>query len=232
MSGQSRSAQRLATVCLLISLFCLSDGIKVSDAQSLRKPVAKYLKLQTPVTGNWFVLAGPPCPSKTNHHCKINSQKFAYDFIKLDQRGQPTSCLGTTVTSPTNGTIVTVVDKNPNRVKGKRPTGHPAGNHIVIHRRGTEFVILAHLSPNTIQVTVGQKVEMGDPIAECGSSGQATASHVHVHMQTTKEPLDFAATALPMVFTRTGTITKKGCKSKAFYILKTKDIHCSPTRFQ
>jgi hypothetical protein len=232
VSGQNRSTQRLASVSLLISVLWLSNGIKISQAQSPRQPAAKYLKLQTPVKGNCYVLAGPPCPSKSNHHCKINSQKFAYDFIKLDQRGQPTSCLGTTVNSPTNGTIVTVVDQNPNRAKGKRPTGHPAGNHIVIHRRGTEFVILGHLSPHTIQVAVGQKVEMGDPVAECGSSGQATASHVHVHMQTTKEPLDFSATALPMVFTRTGTVTKKGCKSKAFYILKTGDIHCSPTRFQ
>jgi hypothetical protein len=146
--------KRLAITDFLLSAFCLTNGTTISEAQSLRKPVAKYLKLQTPVTGNWYVLAGPPCPSKTNHHCKINSQKFAYDFIKLDQRGQPTSCLGTTVTSPTNGTIVTVVDQNPNRVKGKRPTGHPAGNHIVIHRRGNEFVILAHLSPHTIQVAV------------------------------------------------------------------------------
>jgi murein DD-endopeptidase MepM/ murein hydrolase activator NlpD len=132
------------------------------------------------------------------------------------------------VNSPTNRTVVTVVDKIPNRVKSK----HPAGNHIVIHRRGTEFVILGQLSPHTTQVTVGHKVKMGDPVTECGSSGQATASHVHVHMQTTKEPLGFTATALPMIFTRTGIITKKGCKSKSFYILKTKNIHCSPTRFQ
>lgn len=150
------------------------------------------------------MLAGPPCPSKTNHHCKINSQKFGCDFIRLDQCGQPISCLGTTVSSPTNGTVV---DKNPNRVKDKRTTRQPAGNYIVIHRRGTEFVVLGHLSPHTIQITVGQKVEMADPVAECGSSGQATASHVHVRMRTTKEPLDFAASA---AFTRTGIITKKG----------------------
>lgn len=226
------TTKRLTSACLLIFALTLSVATAISEAQSLRQTSPKYLKLHTPVTGNWYVVAGPPCPSKNNHHCKINSQKFAYDFIRLDQRGQPTSCLGTPVISPTDGTVVTVVDHHPNRVKGKRPTGHPAGNHIVIHRRGNEFVILAHLAPHTIQVRAGQKVKIGEPIAECGSSGQTAGSHVHVHMQTTKEPLDFTATALPMVFTRTGTMTKKGCRSKTFYILKTKDIHCSPTRFQ
>lgn len=107
------------------------------------------------------------------------------------------------MSSPTNGTVV---DKNPNRVKDKRTTRHPAGNHIVIHRRGSEFVIVGHLSPHTTQITVGQKVEMGDPVAECSSSGQATASHVHIRMRTTKEPLGFAASALPMAFTRTDII--------------------------
>lgn len=224
--------KRFALACLFIVAVSFSTSDATPDTRNTRQASAKYLKLQTPVIGNWYVVAGPPCPSKSNHHCKINSQKFAYDFTKLDKRGQPTSCLGTTVISPTDGTVITVVDHHPNRVKGKRPTGHPAGNHVVIHRRGNEFVILAHLSPYTIQVGVGQQVKLGEPVAECGSSGQASASHVHVHMQSSKEPLDFTATPLPMVFTRTGTITKKGCKSKTFYILKTGDIHCSPTRFQ
>ena len=222
--------KRFALACLFIVAVSFSTSDATPDTRNTRQASAKYLKLQTPVIGNWYVVAGPPCPSKSNHHCKINSQKFAYDFTKLDKRGQPTSCLGTTVISPTDGTVITVVDHHPNRVKGKRPTGHPAGNHVVIHRRGNEFVILAQ--PYTIQVGVGQQVKLGEPVAECGSSGQASASHVHVHMQSSKEPLDFTATPLPMVFTRTGTITKKGCKSKTFYILKTGDIHCSPTRFQ
>ncbi|MBK19873.1 MAG: hypothetical protein CMM52_13650 [Rhodospirillaceae bacterium] len=221
-------------VYTLIASLCATSVVEFSAAQSSRTTSSKYERLVSPVSGHWYTLLGPPCPSANNHHCKINSQKFAYDFIKLDKKGQPTSCLGEIVKSPTNGTVVAAVDHFPNKAKGKRTAAntHPAGNHIVIHRRANEFVILAHLSPHTFQVRLGQGIKAGDPLAECGNSGRASASHLHIHMQSSKEPLDFTSRGLPMVFTRVGVVTKKGCRSRKFYIFKVKDIHCEPTRFQ
>lgn len=58
-----------------------------------------------------------------------------------------------------------------------------AGNHVVLalSDRGP-FVLLAHLRCGSIQVAVGDHVREGDPLGECGNSGNSTQPHVHVQI--------------------------------------------------
>jgi len=41
---------------------------------------------------------------------------------------------------------------------------------------------LAHLRAGSIRVAIGQDVTTGQPIAECGNSGNSTQPHVHVQV--------------------------------------------------
>jgi murein DD-endopeptidase MepM/ murein hydrolase activator NlpD len=44
--------------------------------------------------------------------------------------------------------------------------------------------MMAHLSPGTIQVKVGDHVTSGQPLAKVGNSGNTTEPHLHIQAQT------------------------------------------------
>lgn len=57
-----------------------------------------------------------------------------------------------------------------------------AGNHVVIAVPGSRsvYVAVAHLRRGSVRVRLGQEVEAGDVVGECGNSGNSTQPHVHV----------------------------------------------------
>jgi hypothetical protein len=58
-----------------------------------------------------------------------------------------------------------------------------AGNHLIIALPGREaFVALVHLRAGSLRAAVGDTVTTGQPIAECGNSGNSTQPHVHVQV--------------------------------------------------
>jgi murein DD-endopeptidase MepM/ murein hydrolase activator NlpD len=74
-----------------------------------------------------------------------------------------------------------------------------AGNHLTIELPGGGiFVTLVHLRAASIKVGVGDRVVTGQPIAECGNSGNSTQPCVHV--QVTDSPDFSTASGVPLVF--------------------------------
>jgi hypothetical protein len=74
-----------------------------------------------------------------------------------------------------------------------------AGNHVVLALgpRGP-FVGLVHLRRGTVRVRIGDDVSSGDPLAECGNSGNSTQPCVHVQVT---DSVDWqAARGLPIRF--------------------------------
>ena len=77
--------------------------------------------------------------------------------------------------------------------------GAVAGNHVVIALgAGGPFVLVAHLRRSSLRVDVGTRVRVGQPIGECGNSGNSTQPHVHVQVtDSTEWP---SARGLPIAF--------------------------------
>jgi murein DD-endopeptidase MepM/ murein hydrolase activator NlpD len=73
------------------------------------------------------------------------------------------------------------------------------GNHVIIDLGGGCYAVLAHLRRRSIRVTAGQRVRAGDPIAECGNSGNATEPHLHFQLM--DHPVIAVAAGLPFRFT-------------------------------
>lgn len=74
-----------------------------------------------------------------------------------------------------------------------------AGNHVVVAASDQgPFVLLAHLRRGTVLVRVGDRLKAGDPVAECGNSGNSIQPHVHVQAT---DSMDWAAArGLPIRF--------------------------------
>lgn len=76
-----------------------------------------------------------------------------------------------------------------------------AGNHLIIAlRQSRAYVALVHLRAGSIRVAIGEQVTEGQPIAECGNSGNSTQPHVHV--QVMDSPDVAVARGMPMAFRR------------------------------
>jgi len=74
-----------------------------------------------------------------------------------------------------------------------------AGNHVTIALPRTRaFVSLVHLRRVSLRVRVGGQVRTGQPLAECGNSGNSTQPHVHVQVA---DSLDLTvAQGVPVAF--------------------------------
>ncbi|WP_121251430.1 M23 family metallopeptidase [Nocardioides ferulae] len=74
-----------------------------------------------------------------------------------------------------------------------------AGNHVVLALPGQAgFVALAHLRASSLLVRPGDRVAVGQPIAECGNSGNSTEPHLHLQVMDAVDPT--VARGLPIAF--------------------------------
>lgn len=64
----------------------------------------------------------------------------------------------------------------------------PEGNAIIIEHANSEYSLVAHLRNNSILVEVGDTVETGEMIAQCGNSGASDMPHLHFHVMNGIEP--------------------------------------------
>jgi murein DD-endopeptidase MepM/ murein hydrolase activator NlpD len=81
----------------------------------------------------------------------------------------------------------------------RRGAAAVAGNYLTIQLSDSgAFAVLAHLRAGSLRVAVGDHVVAGQPIGECGNSGNSTQPHVHVQVM---DSTDISiARGLPMVF--------------------------------
>ncbi|PSK98667.1 peptidase M23-like protein [Haloactinopolyspora alba] len=74
-----------------------------------------------------------------------------------------------------------------------------AGNHVVVALEpGGPFVAVVHLSHGSVRVAPGDVLAAGDPVGDCGNSGNSTQPHVHVQVTDSTDWPN--ANGLPMAF--------------------------------
>lgn len=81
----------------------------------------------------------------------------------------------------------------------RRGPGSIAGNHVAI-ALGPDgpFVLVAHLRRDSLRVAIGERVEAGQPVGQCGNSGNSTQPHVHLQVT---DSIDWSrARGLPIAF--------------------------------
>lgn len=123
---------------------------------------------------------------------------------------------GRPILAPVDGTVVAVHDGEPDHAARRSPIalvpymlgqagrlrdgiGAVAGNYAMVEdRRSGMFVTVVHLRAESLRVAEGNRVRVGQPLAECGNSGNSTQPHVHVQVTDRSDLL--AAEGVPMAF--------------------------------
>jgi murein DD-endopeptidase len=178
------------------------------------------LVLRSPLAGGPWVTANGPDPIRVPAHNQLLypeagvihvPQRFATDWVLLDQRGRQFSgaidqntsyaAYGVPVLAVADGTVVAVHDGVPeNRPpEVNKDLGQPdrAGNYIVVKVTPGAYAFYGHLRPGSITAKIGQKVIVGQKLASLGNSGNSTAPHLHFHVT---NGASLASEGVPFVF--------------------------------
>lgn len=87
-------------------------------------------------------------------------------------------------------------------VRDMRGAGAVVGNHIVLDLGDGTYAMYAHLRQGSLRVRAGERVRAGQPLAECGNSGNSTEPHVHFQLM--DDPDLDVAVGIPFTWRGTG----------------------------
>jgi hypothetical protein len=145
-----------------------------------------------------------------------NSQRFAIDWIRLDENGRYLHGDPTDVQSYTGygDPILAVADSTVidtrNDLENAKPPNSPdpstitlqnaLGNHVILDIGGGYFAFYAHLQKGSVLVKPGERVKRGQALGRVGNSGNTTAPHLHFHIM--NGPTVFSSDGLPYAIDR------------------------------
>jgi hypothetical protein len=165
---------------------------------------SRVIDLASPLgPGHYLVANGGGGPS-VNAHATLLDQIIAQhrpywgtshgvDLIALDRWGfradgilpaDPARYIifGRAVIAPCAGEVIAAVDGLPDLEVPQVDRDHLAGNHVILRCSGAD-ILLGHFRNSSVRVSVGQRLGVGDAIAQVGNSGNTSEPHLHVHAQ-------------------------------------------------
>lgn len=146
-----------------------------------------------PVRGAWTCTQGEDGP--LTHQ---GAWRHAVDLEVIGEDGQPHCgdpanllsyrAYRLPVLAAADGKVVRIVDDVPDNPIGAVNLQQNWGNMVLLEHAPQLYSMVAHLSPGSLRVTVGQSVRAGDTLGLCGSSGRSPQPHVHFQLQVDPDP--------------------------------------------
>lgn len=204
-------------LCLFLLLLCVQIALNFSVFKAAIQQMIGSIKVERryggnvpaidnyhsdiqydlPFEGEWTVING--CFTKEfSHSWDIPTQRYAYDFLVLDENGKSYTgdpknvgnyyCYGKAVLAPADGVVTKVVNNAEDSLilgNGRffSRAKNIEGNYIVIRHGKNEYSTLAHLKKDSILVKEGERVSRGQRIAACGNTGNSSEPHLHFQLQ-------------------------------------------------
>jgi hypothetical protein len=157
-------------------------------------PEKNKTKLSLPFKGRWLVVWGGDTKELNQHH-DAPCQKFAFDFLGIDENGKTRKgasetnedylAFGREILAPADGLVTDVIDGVRDNSSGSMNPYSALGNTVFIQHSENEVSVLAHLKRKSITVKAGDNVKKGQVIGLCGNSGNSSEPHLHYHLQNT-----------------------------------------------
>ena len=171
---------------------------------------AREKPVRLPFPGPWLVANGGPDPA-TSHSWGLLSQRYAYDFLVLDEERKSFRsegrriydyyAFGQPVLAPERGVVVRAQNRHhdwPILQSFDPLAWNPLGNYVLIKLDDNRYALAAHLKKGSVRVRPGDRVEKGQEIGRVGNSGRSTQPHLH--FQFLDRPSIIWGMALPLPF--------------------------------
>ncbi|MFF5721798.1 M23 family metallopeptidase [Streptomyces buecherae] len=164
--------------------------------------------LGAPVRGHWVALNGPA--TKVPSHTHSLAQTYAIDLVRrpapepvwvwpIARRPAAYPAYGEPLLAPADGRVVAAADGQRDHLSRTSLAGlgyllvegfvrsltdprHILGNHLVLDLGDGTYAVFAHLRRRSLRVAVGERVAAGQPLAECGNSGNSSEPHLHFQL--------------------------------------------------
>jgi hypothetical protein len=199
-----RISYAMNALCAAAVLFLSSELVCVYRGHSAQEAV----ELTLPFEGEWLVVQGG-ASSLVNHHFPILAQRHALDLVRLVKKQEREGdrkklasfySWSQPVLAPAEGTVVRAVSTLADLAIGKADPQNLAGNHLVIEMQPGRYILLAHLQHESLTVKTGDRVKAGQVVARCGNSGNTSAPHLHLQVQSDPELSAAGTRTFPIVF--------------------------------
>lgn len=188
-----------SSISLLLFAAVLVHVLAGLASQSGARPLA------FPLQGGRFIVGQGGSVALLNQHVGHRAQHYAADIVALNAAGFRASGLlpraveryaihGAQVVSPCAGNVTALRDDLPDLIPPSTDPANASGNHVVIACADLR-VELAHLLRGSIVVSVGDELEVSDPVGRVGNSGNTTEPHLHIHASNPA-----TGTAVPITF--------------------------------
>lgn len=171
--------------------------VRPSQSPEQAPAASQYLDYQTksrlslPFDGEFFVFWGGRTVGE-NYHAIDPNQRFAMDMLVMKNgsshgdrglRNEDYYCFGAAILAPAGGVAIDVVDDVPDNTPGQMNAQVVTGNRVIIDHGNGEYSVLAHMRHGSIAVKKGQQIRPGQPLGECGNSGNSSEPHLHFQLQ-------------------------------------------------
>lgn len=152
-------------------------------------------KLSFPLHGEWTIYQGGRMVPE-NAHAATKNEHFAYEMVKLDTGQMFTKnglandewyAFGQPVSADANGTIVKMLDDYLDNAPYHPDADAKHGNVVVIDHGDGEFSVYSHLKHRSVTVKIGDRVKVGQKIAEVGNSGDSHFPRLEYSLQTSAD---------------------------------------------
>jgi Peptidase family M23 len=176
----------------------------------LYRPPVDAVIIGSPLGEEWWVGHGGRA-ELINYHHTGSMQRNAVDIMRVGDGGihRPGGTdladyyvYGQPVLAPADGTVTYVLDGRPDQPIGSVDERYPSGNQLVMDIGSGRYLMMGHLRQGSINVAVGDRVNVGQQIARVGNSGNTSAPHIHIQAQTLPTALgDIKTVDLPQILT-------------------------------
>ena len=176
-------------------------------------------------TGGTWILNGHRVDVTAVYYDVTRAMQYAVDVVRIEGFGTIAPgflpddpdryySFGDTLYSPCDGRVLEVVNGHPDmslsetiadsrhrarmvRIGRGSEIAPPVGNNIVLEHSGTK-VFMTHLMKGSILVEPGDTVQVGQRLAQIGTSGPTFAPHLHIHAVRGRSA--WSGTGVPIVF--------------------------------
>ncbi|MCM1988312.1 M23 family metallopeptidase [Oceanirhabdus seepicola] len=189
-------------ILMLVNIIPMAYPINLEDTSPA---ITIHSPFHEPVLVGW----GGDTVETNAPHVIWASERWAYDLViepenvgsdKLEDYG----VYDKEIYAPVSGVVVAAYDKEDDITPNTEEFISMEGNYVYIKINETQtFLLLNHLKKNSVDVKVGDNIEVGDYIGKVGNSGTTSEPHLHIHHQRqdpTKTVYPIFAEGLPLYF--------------------------------